>query len=236
MLFGSVPRPPRKPKSSISTQSAKHSTRNAARAGRTTSRRPVRNEAPITASAITATRLTAKPWSRTTELKPDTRLDRKCGCDVPAIVWVMPVRVPGWLPTWPCQKPRPGQACSTAMPIRNSPNPASSSPAQFRRLPAPVRQHEQRARDGVDQHRPGGAEQPGQPRSEDPAEGLAEDPHDQPPDHADQPGQPAREAARSGQQPQADPDLNPYRRGAGLDRVVGPRGPGPVHQVLHPVR
>ena len=38
MLLGSVPRPPKKPKSSISTQSARHSTVNAMTAGRASRR------------------------------------------------------------------------------------------------------------------------------------------------------------------------------------------------------
>ena len=39
----------------------------------------------------------------------------------------MPVRVPGWPPAVPCQKPRPGQACSTAMPMKKIPVPARMS-------------------------------------------------------------------------------------------------------------
>ena len=39
----------------------------------------------------------------------------------------MPASVPGLPPPVPCQKPRPGQACSTAMPMKNSPIPPSSS-------------------------------------------------------------------------------------------------------------
>ena len=127
MLFGSVPSPPRNPKSSTSTQSARQSRTNAASAGRITSRRPVRKATPIAASAITATRLTAKPLPRTTDSNPDTRSYRNRGCEACVIDWIMLVSVPGW-PFWlPCQKPRPGQACSTAIPIRNSPKPASTA-------------------------------------------------------------------------------------------------------------
>ena len=108
--------------------------------------------------------------------------------------------------------------------------------AQPRRPPAPIRQGQQPAGDDVDQRRAGGAEQPGQPGSEDPAERLTEDPDDQPPGHAGQPGQPARDAAWRGEQPQPDAYLYPHRCGAGLDRVVGPGGAGPIDQVLDPDR
>src|ERR1700756_3165101 len=43
-------------------------------------------------------------------------------------------------------------------------------------------------------------------------------------------------AARREDQPHADADLDPDGRRAGLDRMVGPDGPAPVHQVLHPGR
>ena len=38
----------------------------------------------------------------------------------------MLVRLPGWRPMVPDQKPRPGHACSTAIAARNTPAPASS--------------------------------------------------------------------------------------------------------------
>jgi len=49
------------------------------------------------------------------------------GWGVWAIVWTMPARVPGPRPAIPCQNPRPGQACRTAIPARNTPNPASTA-------------------------------------------------------------------------------------------------------------
>ena len=60
MLFGSVPRPPRKPRSWTSTQSARQNTIPNHTAYLTSRGRPVRKAAPIAASAITTTRLTAK--------------------------------------------------------------------------------------------------------------------------------------------------------------------------------
>ena len=124
MLLGSVPRPPKNPKSSISTQSARHSTMNAMTAGRTSRGRPVRKIPPITASATTANRLTANPCASSKPVKALTHPDRKRGCGVCAIDPVMPARVPGCPWEIPCQNPRPGQACSTAMPTRNRPSPA----------------------------------------------------------------------------------------------------------------
>ena len=85
MLFGSVPRPPRKPRSCTSTQSARQNTIPNHTASLTSRVRPVRKIAPIAASAITTTRLTAKPWLAVNEPKSESRDDRKCGCDVPAI-------------------------------------------------------------------------------------------------------------------------------------------------------
>ena len=85
MLFGSVPRPPRKPRSCTCTQSARQNAIPNATAYLTSRGRPVRKIAPIAASAITTTRLTAKPLLAANEPKPDTRDDRKCGCGVPDI-------------------------------------------------------------------------------------------------------------------------------------------------------
>ena len=85
MLFGSVPRPPRKPKSCTSTQSARQNTIPNPAAYLTSRGRPVRKIAPIAASAITTTRLTAKPLLAANEPKSASRADRKCGCGVPDI-------------------------------------------------------------------------------------------------------------------------------------------------------
>ncbi len=57
-------------------------------------------------------------------MKALTQADRNLGCEVWAIVPVMPASVPGWPPAAPCQNPRPGHACSTAIPVRNAPVPA----------------------------------------------------------------------------------------------------------------
>ena len=127
MLLGSVPRPPRNPRSSTSTQSARHSTVNPARTGRISRGRPDRNTAPVTASATTTNRFTANPCASSKVVKALTQADRKPGCGVWAIVPVMPASVPGWPWAVPCQNPRPGQACSTAIPIRNAPVPAMIS-------------------------------------------------------------------------------------------------------------
>ena len=95
MLFGSVPSPPRNPRSSISTQSARHSTIPAATAARTTRRSPVRKAIPSAASAITANRLTANPCAASKDPKLATRADRTCGCGVWDMVATMAVSVPG---------------------------------------------------------------------------------------------------------------------------------------------
>ena len=236
MLFGSVPSPPRKPKSWTSTQSARQNTRPNHTAYRTSRGRPVRNTAPIAASAITTTRFTAKPLLAANEPNLATRADSACGCGVEDIDWTMPARVPGCPWPVPGQNPRPGQACSTAMPMKNSPIPPSSSLSQTCGTPGVLRQRDERPGHHVDQHRAGRPGQPAQPRREDPAERLPEHPHHQPPGHGGQPGQPGPRPVRRDQQPDADPDLDPHRRRTGLDGVVGPDGPAPVGQVLHPGR
>ena len=145
MLFGSVPSPPRNPRSSTSTQSARHSTVPAitpARASRASPRAAAaQNTAPSPATAITANRFTPHPCAAVKSPNQDTSADSTCGCEVPAIVWTMPVSDPGWPAAVPCQNPRPGHACNSAMPRKNTPVPA--------RISRPVR--------GVSQARSGSA-------------------------------------------------------------------------------
>ena len=76
MLLGSVPIPPKKPKSSMSTQSARHSTVKKTSAGRTSRGCPVTNAAPVTASAATANRLTANPCAAVKVPNAVTQADR----------------------------------------------------------------------------------------------------------------------------------------------------------------
>ena len=188
------------------------------------------------ASAATANRFTANPCASSKVVKALIQADRNPGCDVPAIDWVIPARVPGWPCDAPCQNPRPGQACSTAIPARNSPRPAMISRPSRRVCQARSGSAIRAAGDRVEEHRAGRAEQPGQAGGEDAAEGFAEHPDHQAPADAGQPGQPGQRAARRQQHPQADPDLDPHRRGAGLHRVIGPGGAAHVHQALHPLR
>jgi len=82
---------------------------------------------PIRASATTANRLTANPCTEVNEPNPRTQLARRCGCGVCAIDCTMPVSVPCPSRGLPCQKPRPGHACSTAIPAKNSPMTASTA-------------------------------------------------------------------------------------------------------------
>ena len=123
MLLGSVPRPPKKPKSSISTQSARQSPTIRMTVSRSSPGRPppaVSRPAPIAASAITANRFTANPCAAVKDAKLLTHPANKAGCGVAAMDLTMPVSV--LLRPGPGQKPRPGQACSTAMPRKNAPS------------------------------------------------------------------------------------------------------------------
>ena len=126
MLFGSVPSPPRKPRSCTSTQVARQSTIPDHTAYLTSRGRPVRNRAPVAASASTTTRLTAKPYLVATDPKLASSDDRARGCGVADICRTIAASVPGFPCIVPCQKPRPGHAWSSAIPAKNTPVPASS--------------------------------------------------------------------------------------------------------------
>ena len=240
MLFGSVPRPPRKPRSSISTQSARQKTAAASTAIRASRASPrsalTQNAAPIAASAMTATRFTANPWAAVKFPNAETSEDSTRGCDVACHRLDhagQPARLPVRRPL-PEAAPRPGLEQRHAE--EEHARPAERQPSGPRRLPGALGQRYQGARDRVDEHGSRRAEQHGQPRREDPAERLAECPDDKSPRQAGQPGEPGRPAARREDQPHAEADLDPDGRRAGLDRVVGPDGAAPVHQVLHPGR
>ena len=238
MLFGSVPRPPRKPRSSTSTQSARQNTAapmTAIRASRASERAALRqNAAPAAASAITATRFTANPWDSVKLPKPETITSSACGCEVPAIDWTIAVSEPGWPSSLPCQKPRPGQACSSAMPRKKTPLPPRISRPIAGRSQLALGQQQQRAGHDVQEHAPRRAEQHGEAGGEDRAERLAERPDDQPPGHAGERREPERPAAHGEDHPEPDADLDPDRRRGGRDGVVAPDVRAPVHQVDHP--
>ncbi len=118
MLFGSVPSPPGTPKSCTSAQSATQNTMAAGTATRSTRGRAVTNARPNRPSAMTANRFTANPCLVSNDANADTILACACGWVVPAIACTMAVSVPE-LP--PCQKPRPGHAWSSAMPVKKTP-------------------------------------------------------------------------------------------------------------------
>ena len=63
MLLGSVPTPPKKPRSWTSTQSATHSATATYNAGRTSRGVAVHNAVPVAARRTTTTRLTPHPWA-----------------------------------------------------------------------------------------------------------------------------------------------------------------------------
>ena len=121
MELGSVPTPPRKPKSSIRTQSVRPSRISTTRAGNITRRRPERKARPSSTRATTTNRFTPQPWPRSNEANEETADERACGCGVLDISAAIADSVPGFDVVPPCQNPRPGQACSTAIPSRKTP-------------------------------------------------------------------------------------------------------------------
>ena len=95
MLFGSVPRPPKKPKSWTSTQVARQSTTVAATAGNRTRRQAVTMASPIAASAITTNRFTANPCASSNAVNALIQPTMADGWFVWAIDWVMAASEPG---------------------------------------------------------------------------------------------------------------------------------------------
>ena len=73
MLLGSVPTPPRNPKSSISTQSARQSTAPAITPKQTSRGRALRKPAPTATKATTANKFTAQPWAASKRPKAATQ-------------------------------------------------------------------------------------------------------------------------------------------------------------------
>ena len=131
MLFGSVPWPPRKPRSSTSTQSARQNTAapmTAIRASRASERAALtQNAAPAAASASTATRLTANPCDPVKLPKPETITSSGVRLRGPRHRLDHRRQRARLAASLPCQKPRPGQACSSAMPRKKTPLPPRMS-------------------------------------------------------------------------------------------------------------
>ena len=238
MLFGSVPWPPRKPRSSTSTQSARQNTAapmTAIRASRASERAALtQNAAPAAASAITATRFTANPWDSVKLPKPETITSSACGCGVPAIDWIIAVSEPGWPSSRALPEAAPGPRLQQRHAEEEDPAAAEDEPADRGPFPAALREQQQRAGHDVEENGARRAEEHGEAGGQDRAERLAERPDDQPPGHARQRRQPERPAAHREDHPEPDADLDPDRRRGGRDGVVAPDVRAPVHHVHHP--
>ena len=222
MLFGSVPSPPRKPRSWTSTQSARQNTMPNHTAYRTSRGRPVRKIAPIAGEHDHHHQVHREAVAR----RERPEVGQQGGQDVR-------LRGRGHLLDHAGQGARlaadgalPEAAARPGLQHRHAdeeqPDPAQQQPPEPRAPPGVLRQRDQRSGHHVDQHGPGRPGQPAQPGREDPAERLPEHPHHQAPGHAGQPGQPGPRPVHRDQQPGAEPDLDPHRGRAGLDRVEGP--------------
>ena len=86
-------------------------------------------------------RFTANPCASSKAVNARTLAARNPGCGVCAIEEVISASGPGLPCEAPCQNPRPGHACSTAIPAKNTPTTASTACPSL----------------GVRQHRPGNA-------------------------------------------------------------------------------
>src|SRR5450432_2319891 len=112
MLLGSVPTPPRNPRSCTNTQTATHNTVPTTRAPDISCRRPVSSALPRTASDTTTTRFTAQPCCASNVANELISEDSACGCGVFDMVCAIEVRLPAVACglACPCQDPRPGHA------------------------------------------------------------------------------------------------------------------------------
>ena len=187
----------------------------------------------MTASATTEKRLTAQPWAASKEPKDASHDERKCGCGVCAIGPDHAGQRPGApaLPETPAG-PRLQQGHADQEHAARGEDDAAES----RGGEGPFGQRDQDAGDAVEEDGPRRSEQPGRPRGEDAAEGLAEHPHDEPPADTGETAQARPPAAGCDEEPQPEPDLDPDRRRRRLDRMVGPDGHAAVDEVLDPAR
>ena len=182
MLFGSVPTPPKKPRSSTSTQSARHRMIPAHTATRATAALLLKKPNPTAARQTTRNRLTAQPWAASKAAKArqprgDERRLRRLG----HLLHHGGESARGIVTQLALPEARPGQACRTAMPVKKRPMPKRIVPAESPTGPDMFGKGHQQPRQDVEDHRPGGAEGPGEGRGEDAPEALAEDPDDEPP-------------------------------------------------------
>ncbi len=237
MLLGSVPSPPKKPKSSTRTQSARQSPTITTTVSRSSpGHRPpaVSRPVPIAASAITTNRFTAKPCAPVNDAKLRTQPARQRGLRRAR----HGLDHAGQRAAAPVQRALPEATSGPGLQHRHAEKEraqrAEDRPAQLRCPPAALGRGDEQACGAVEHRGPRRAEQPGQAGSEDAAEGFAEHPDHQAPAGAGQPGQPGPRSAWCGDQPDAETDLDPDRRGARLDRMVGPARARPVHDVLYP--
>ena len=220
--LGSVPTPPQKPKSSMRTQSARPSTTRAPIAGQRSRRRrppagPGRwRPAPTPRRGSPPSRAPRRRRRTTTPPRPASE----------AAAWSTSARPwrpasPGWRPS-PLPEAPPGPRLQDRHPEQEAPaEPVTTRPSS-RPRPRPVGEGHQAAGDGVEEHGTGGTEQHGEAGGEDAAEGLAERPDHQRPPDAGQAGDARPPSPGRHQQEQADPQLDPHRRGRRFGRVVGP--------------
>ncbi len=128
MELGSVPTPPKNPKSWTRIQSARQSTAPTITPMRTDRRLPLRKQVPTPTRRTTTAALTSQPCPAWNEPNERTHEAVTEGWDTRDISRTMPVRVPGGPDPGarPDQKPRPGHACRTPMPTKKAPIPRRS--------------------------------------------------------------------------------------------------------------
>ena len=200
-------------------------------AGRTARGRPS-EKPPPRASAATANRFTANPRAALKSPKPPaTRTGTRAGGFPPSTGPCGQGARLAW--TCPARSRVPARPARSAIPTKNSPVPRST-PGRGRAVPstAPAARSARR--------RPVRRTAPGAPKSQvrpgqDPAKGLAEDPHHQAPGHAGQPREPATRPRSAPTARCPIPTWIHTSRG-GRDRVVVPGRPEPSHHVQHPAR
>ena len=232
MELGSVPSPPKKPRSSTSTQSATQSTRRAIEPAQDQAPASAEEEAPDCRQAYHCEQVDcpAVCADERGERRQPRREERRLGGlrhgpdhsgQCPAVT--LPVA-----PAGPCLQDRHADEEHATEADDDAPEPGLGERT--------FRQGDEDSRCAVEEHGPGSPEQPGQARTEDPAEGLAEHPDEKSPRHGGGAAESRPPTAGGDQEPDPETELNPDGGGRGLNGVIGPNGGAAVHEVLHPSR
>ena len=153
MEFGSVPTPPKTPRSSTSTQVARQSTaRHPAVADRPGPAGRCRGPAPTAARATHEEEVDPPAVRRVEGGEEDTQHERRAAAGSPPL-WAIAARVPWPWPVGPARTRDPARPAGPPSPRKKAPIDAEDQPAQPGVAPGPVGQGHQHAGGGVEERR-----------------------------------------------------------------------------------